>query len=372
MRGIILAGGTGSRLHPITLAREQAAGAGLRQADDLLPAHDADAGRDPRGAGDHHAARAGAVPAAARRRLASSASSSPTPCSRARRPGAGVPDRRGPHRRRAASALVLGDNIFYGPGLGRAAAPLRRRRRRGDLRLPGGRPLGVRRGRRSTRTGGRPRWRRSRSSRAATSPCPGLYFYGTDVVEHARAAAPVGRAASSRSPTSTGIYLEQGRLHVEVMPRGTAWLDTGTVDDLIAAGNFVAGDRGAAGPQDRLPRGGRLADGLPRRRRARAPRRRADQERLRRVPARRCSTELSPASRRSSRARAPVEPPSVEPSRPPQAQAPSPGFDSLGATSFLSRVACSTRLLPRRALVPRARLSRRRGSRGRRRRCGSG
>ena len=81
MRGIILAGGTGSRLHPITLGGQQAAGAGLRQADDLLPALDADAGRDPRHPGDHHAARAGGVPAAARRRLARSASRSPTPSS---------------------------------------------------------------------------------------------------------------------------------------------------------------------------------------------------------------------------------------------------------------------------------------------------
>ena len=70
MRGIILAGGTGSRLHPITLGDQQAAGPGLRQADDLLPALHADAGRDPRRPGHHHAARGRAVRAAARRRLA--------------------------------------------------------------------------------------------------------------------------------------------------------------------------------------------------------------------------------------------------------------------------------------------------------------
>ena len=68
---------------------------------------------------------------------------------------------------------------------------------------------------------------------------PGLYFYDNDVVEIAREPEAVGprRARDHRpqpAPTST-----QGRLQVEVLPRGTAWLDTGTFDSLNDASNFV-------------------------------------------------------------------------------------------------------------------------------------
>ena len=133
---------------------------------------------------------------------------------------------------------MLGDNIFYGQGLGIPAAPLRRPRRRGGVRLLGRRPDGVRRGRVRRRRAGRSRWRRSRSSRGATTPCPGLYFYDNEVVEIARGLKP-RPAGSTRSPTSTGAYLERGPAAGRGAPRGTAWLDTGTFDSLNDASNFI-------------------------------------------------------------------------------------------------------------------------------------
>jgi glucose-1-phosphate thymidylyltransferase len=67
---------------------------------------------------------------------------------------------------------------------------------------------------------------------------PGLYFYSSDVVEAARHLKPSTRGELEITDLNR-VYLEQGRLHVQKLGRGTAWLDTGTHDSLLDAAQFV-------------------------------------------------------------------------------------------------------------------------------------
>ncbi|QMV86216.1 glucose-1-phosphate thymidylyltransferase RfbA [Corynebacterium hindlerae] len=134
-------------------------------------------------------------------------------------------------------ALVLGDNIFYGPGLG---TQLRR-----FQDIDGGAifaywvadpsAYGVVSFDAEGKATGLEEKPENPSSNYAV---PGLYFYDNAVVDIARGLQPSERGELEITDVNK-VYLETGKLHVEVLPRGTAWLDTGTIDTLMAAGDYV-------------------------------------------------------------------------------------------------------------------------------------
>lgn len=134
-------------------------------------------------------------------------------------------------------ALVLGDNIFYGAGLGT------RLRRFTD---PDGGAIFAYWVSNPQAYGvvdfdaeGRALSLEEKPERATSHfAVPGLYFYDNEVVSIARGLSPSARGELEITDINNE-YLRRGRLHVEVLPRGTAWLDTGTVDLLMAAGDFV-------------------------------------------------------------------------------------------------------------------------------------
>jgi glucose-1-phosphate thymidylyltransferase len=237
MRGIILAGGSGTRLHPVTIGVSKQLVpvydkpmvyyplttlmlAGIRDILVITTPHDAAQFERLLGDGSHLGIN-----------LTYAQQPSPDGLAQAFTIGA---DFIGGE----SSALVLGDNLFYGPGFGRQL------QRFADLDGAAvfaywvsdptaygvvefdesGRALSL-----------EEKPQRPRSSYAI----PGLYFYDNDVIAIAKDLEPSARGEYEITDVNRA-YLHQGRLSVQVLERGFAWLDTGTFDSLNDASNFIA------------------------------------------------------------------------------------------------------------------------------------
>ena len=135
-------------------------------------------------------------------------------------------------------ALVLGDNIFYGPGLGQQLQRFSRVEGAAIFAYWVREPSAY--GTVEFDDEGRVlRLEEKPENPRSNHAVPGLYFYDNDVVEIARGLRPSARGELEITDVNR-VYLERGRLSVEVLPRGTAWLDTGTFDQLLAASNYVS------------------------------------------------------------------------------------------------------------------------------------
>ena len=136
------------------------------------------------------------------------------------------------------AALVLGDNLFYGHDLVKSLERATARtsgatifgyhvadpRSYGVVEFaPDGRVLSL---------------EEKPAQPKSNYAIPGIYYYDADVVAFSRGLKPSKRGELEITDLNR-LYLEAGRLHVEVLGRGTAWLDTGTHDSLLEAAQFV-------------------------------------------------------------------------------------------------------------------------------------
>jgi glucose-1-phosphate thymidylyltransferase len=263
MRGIILAGGSGTRLNPVTLGTSKQLVpvydkpmiyyplstlifAGIRDILVITTPHDADSFHRLLGDGSSFG-------------VSFSYATQPEPNGLAQ---AFVIGREFVGHEPV--ALVLGDNIFYGPGLGTQL--------RSFTGIDGGAVFAYwvadpeRYGvvefdadQQAISLEEKPD--KPRSNYAV----PGLYFYDNDVLEVAAGLQPSPRGEYEITDVNNH-YLARGKLHVGVLPRGTAWLDTGTFDSLNDAGNFVRTLESRQGlkvgaPEEAAWRQGFLTDG---------------------------------------------------------------------------------------------------------------
>ena len=236
MHGFILAGGTGSRLHPLTTAISK----------QLLPVYDKPmiyyplstlllAGiRDvlvittPHDAGPFHRLLGDGSQFGIS--LSFALQAEPKGLAQAFTIGADFIGTNG-------VSLVLGDNIFYGQGLG---TRLRRHTNVNGATIFGHqvadpRAYGVVE---IDASGMAISIEEKPENPRSHLAVPGLYFYDNNVMEYARELIPSARGELEITDINR-IYMEQGELKVEVLPRGTAWLDTGTFDSLSNASEFV-------------------------------------------------------------------------------------------------------------------------------------